>query len=63
MTERQIKITVTKGGQVKVEAAGYSGSSCIEATKFLEKLGAVVEPPQMTPEFYQSEEQGQSIQG
>jgi len=63
VTEKQIKITVKKGGQIKVEAEGYSGSSCTEATKFLEKLGAVVEPPQMKPEFYQTEDQGQSIQG
>lgn len=48
----KITISFSPEGTSKVEAHGFKGSSCQEATKFLEKaLGAGT--TQLKPEFYQ----------
>lgn len=38
MDEKKVEITLGKDGSVRVEAFGYKGGSCEEATAFLEKL-------------------------
>jgi ABC-type sulfate transport system substrate-binding protein len=35
---KTVKITLGKDGALRVEAEGYKGGSCQEATAFLEKL-------------------------
>ena len=35
---KQVKITLGKDGSVRVEAFGFKGSSCEEATEFLNRL-------------------------
>lgn len=37
---KQIKVTITPAGEVKAAAAGYAGAACLEATRFVESLGA-----------------------
>jgi hypothetical protein len=60
MDEKKIKITVGKDGSVKVEAFGFVGESCEEATAFLDTLLG-----QKTTEYKSSyfEEPGQIIDG
>ena len=38
MNEKKVQITLGKDGSVKIEAFGYKGGSCEEATEFLDKL-------------------------
>ncbi len=52
---KTITIEIDAEGNVKVEAHGYKGIGCKDATKALEKaLGAVTEDKDK-PELYQSE--------
>lgn len=39
--KKQVKIVCGKDGSVRVEAEGFKGGSCEEATKFLDKLFGV----------------------
>lgn len=53
--QQAIEVTVTQEGHVTVEAMGYVGKSCEEATKFLERaLGTAVQT-QRSPAFYARE--------
>jgi hypothetical protein len=38
MSEKLVKITITKDGQASIEAEGFKGSGCKDATKIFEKL-------------------------
>lgn len=54
MPEREIVIRI-KNGQVEIEAVGFSGSKCLEATRPYEKdLGGVVKRKKK-PEFLSGE--------
>lgn len=54
MPEKEIIIRI-RNGQVEIEAVGFSGSKCLEATRPYEKdLGAVVERKKK-PEFLSGE--------
>jgi beta-lactam-binding protein with PASTA domain len=59
---RIIEVIVSPQGETKIETKGFAGSSCREASQFLEQaLGTKVsEIP--TAEFYQAQPQGQVIQ-
>lgn len=49
---KTIQITISPKGETKIETAGFSGSSCQDATRELEKaLGATVNE-NMTSEYY-----------
>lgn len=49
-----IEILIAPDGSSRVETKGYSGSTCQEASRFLEQ--ALGQPAQetLTPEFYQT---------
>jgi len=54
MKER-VEITISPSGEIKVEAKGFKGKSCLAATKeLLEKLGGKQEFKKK-PEWYQEE--------
>ncbi|QEG24779.1 DUF2997 domain-containing protein [Mariniblastus fucicola] len=54
---RTIEVTVSPDGQSKVEAIGYQGNTCREATKvFREALGAS-KTETKKPELYESQNQ------
>ena len=62
---KTIEIIVTGEGKTSVQTKGFSGTSCREASRFIEQaLGSRV-AEQLTPEFYQSEalRQNQQQQG
>ena len=52
---RTIEILVTPKGKTSVETSGFTGSSCRDASRFLEKaLGRAV-GEQLTAEFHESQ--------
>ncbi len=50
---QKIIVTISPEGGIKVEAEGYTGNSCEEATKFLKSLGTVTEENKK-PEYYET---------
>lgn len=57
---KSIEITVNPQGKTSVQTKGFSGSSCREASRFIEQaLGSRLNE-QVTPEFYQTEIQRQT---
>lgn len=50
---KKIIVTISPIGKISVEAEGYTGNSCEEATKFLKALGTVTEE-QKKPEYYET---------
>ena len=59
---RSIEIIVSPTGQTHVETRGFTGSSCREASEFLEKALGERTSEQLTPEFYQSQTEPQALQ-
>ena len=59
---RVIEVTVSPTGETKVQTKGFSGSDCLEASRFLEAaLGATVKD-QKTAEYYQEQSTQQHLQ-
>ena len=54
-----IEIIVTPTGETTVRAQGFSGGSCRDATRELEKALGQVTGEQLTPEFYLDQSTGQ----
>ncbi len=52
MTRREIEILINPDGSVSVEALGYEGPDCEEATKFLEQALGKVQERKRKPEYY-----------
>jgi hypothetical protein len=50
---RIIEVTVTARGETSVQTKGYSGSECLQASKFLESALGLVASESKTAEFYQ----------
>jgi len=60
---KTIQITVSPKGETKIETSGFSGSSCQDATRELEKALGVVADEQLTGEFYaETQEQHNEVQ-
>jgi hypothetical protein len=49
-----IEVTVSSKGDATVETKGYSGSDCLQASKFLEETLGVVVNDQKLHEYFQS---------
>ncbi len=48
-----ITVTVAPDGSVSVETAGYKGSSCKQASEFIEKALGAKTGETLKPEYYQ----------
>jgi Protein of unknown function (DUF2997) len=59
---RIIEVTVSPQGETTVQTKGYSGNSCLQASKFLEDVLGVVANDRNTTEFYDVEQVKQPIQ-
>lgn len=57
---KKIIVTISPEGKISVEAEGYAGNSCVEATRFLKSLGTVTEE-QKKPEFYEAPLQQEEV--
>lgn len=56
-----IEIIVSPKGETKVQTKGFTGSSCREASKFVEEALGTRTGEQTTGEFYQQATQQQSL--
>ena len=59
---KTIKIIVSPKGESRVETKGFAGSECREASRFLESALGKRTSEQLTGEFHQSQQAGQSNQ-
>ena len=50
---RQIEIIIDPAGQIQIDAVGFKGADCEQATKFLEQALGVVGQKTKKPEYYQ----------
>lgn len=52
MTSKIIEVTVSPTGETRVETKGFAGSTCREASQFLEQVLGEQASEQLTSEFY-----------
>ncbi len=62
MTGRTIEVIVSPKGETRIETRGFAGSSCQEASRFLEQALGTRAAEQLTAEFYQPAVQTQPLQ-
>lgn len=53
MSEKIVKITITQNGEASIEAEGFKGESCKDATKVFEKIYSNTIDYQEKPELYE----------
>ena len=56
MSGKKIIITITKEGEIKIEAQGYEGSGCLKATKPFEQAFGAVTERELKEEYYTEKE-------
>jgi hypothetical protein len=54
MRKQTIEVVISPTGEISIEAIGYKGSSCQQATEFLEKALGVCSTRQRKPEYLQN---------
>jgi hypothetical protein len=52
MSEKKIEITVSPEGATSIKTSGFTGSSCRDATRDLERALGVAGRESLLPEFY-----------
>ena len=57
MSEKKIEITVSPEGTTSIKTKGFSGSSCKDATRDLERALGVASKETLLPEFHQQQAQ------
>jgi hypothetical protein len=58
---RTIELIVSAQGEVSVQTKGFVGSSCREASQFIEQALGERTAEQLTAEFHQTQTQQQSL--
>ena len=61
-TTKTIEITVSPEGATSIKTSGFTGSSCRDATRELERALGVAGKESLLPEFYGQVSTGQQIQ-
>ena len=61
-TNQIIEITVSPAGEATVQTKGFTGSSCRDASKFIEQALGQRSGEQLTAEFYQHQPVQQQIE-
>ena len=56
---KTIEITVTPNGHTQVETKGFEGSSCRQASEFLERALGRTTGERLTSEFYATQSESQ----
>ena len=51
-TNQRIEITVSPEGAVSIKTSGFTGSSCRDATKAIEKAMGIASQETLLPEFH-----------
>jgi hypothetical protein len=57
-----IEVIVSPTGETTIQTKGFSGSECLQASRFLEQALGVVAVEQKTAEFYSTVAQEQQVQ-
>ncbi|NBV89170.1 MAG: DUF2997 domain-containing protein [Betaproteobacteria bacterium] len=60
-TEKTIQITVSPDGAVSIKTAGFTGGSCRDATRDLERALGVAGNETLLPEFYSQTSTGEQL--
>jgi hypothetical protein len=60
-TTKTIEITVSPGGDVSIKTAGFTGGSCKDATRDLERALGLAGRETLLPEFYNQASTGEQI--
>lgn len=60
-TEKKIEITVDPQGGVSVKTNGFTGSSCRDASRFIEQALGVAGRETLLPEFHAQGQSGEHI--
>jgi hypothetical protein len=61
MSEKTITITVSPEGSVSIKTAGFTGSSCRDATRDLERALGVAGRETLLPEFFGQTSTGEQL--
>jgi hypothetical protein len=61
-TTKTIEITVSPEGAVNIKTAGFTGSSCRDATRDIERALGVAGREHLLPEFYGQTKTGEQVQ-
>ena len=61
MSEKKIEITVSPEGAVSIKTAGFTGSSCKDATRDLENALGVAGRETLQPEYFQHGNTGEQL--
>ena len=60
-TTKTIEVTVSPEGAVSIKTAGFTGSSCRDATRDLERALGVAGKENLLPEFYGQTNTGEQL--
>ena len=60
--EKRIEITVSPEGTTSIKTSGFTGSSCRDATRDLEKALGVAGRESLLPEFYAQTGAGEHVE-
>ena len=61
-TSKTIEITVSPEGATSIKTSGFSGGSCKDATRELERALGVSGRESLLPEFYAQTKAGEQVQ-
>ena len=61
MTQKRIEITVSPEGATSIETTGFTGSSCKDATRDLERALGVAGRESLLPEYFQQGNTGEQL--
>jgi hypothetical protein len=61
MSEKTITITVSPEGSVSIKTTGFTGSSCRDATRDLERALGVAGTEHLLPEYFNRTSTGEQI--
>jgi hypothetical protein len=61
MSEKTITITVSPEGSVSIKTAGFTGSSCRDATRDLERALGVSGREHLLPEYFNQTSAGEQL--
>jgi len=56
MPQRDVEISISRTGEVKVHIKGYKGKACTKIGAFLAGIVGKVKSEQLTSEYYEPEE-------
>jgi len=59
--EKRIEITISPEGSVSIKTAGFTGSSCRDATRDLERALGVAGREHLLPEYFNQTSTGEQL--